>query len=198
MARMSAYDCYALYVALKNHFTQDAYDYFKYGGKINLSKNSFLMRKDKYQFQKLSRVCDEKEIKDYIIANFIKDNRWVGNLLDEEAKTIYHEYQKRKQSLSYLFNNELNKNFSTTIFKSKSNDYPEIIHLYLQGEVSPETFALLDHFIQFSRKYDEKYGKDDVIWSKIRLLSKKYLPFIEYDKDKIKEIIKNKMADITK
>ena len=49
--RMPAYNCYCLYLAMKNHFTQEEYDFFKYNGKINAIKESFLSRKDRYQFQ---------------------------------------------------------------------------------------------------------------------------------------------------
>ena len=197
--RMPAYNCYCLYLAMKNHFTQEEYDFFKYNGKINASKESFLSRKDRYQFQKLCRVCDEKEMTEYLVSNLIKERKWVGDLLQEEAQDNYKAYLKRKQSISYMFNNEVDKLFSSTsdissIFKVCKDDYPKIIHAYLQGDVSLETFSILDKFISFSAKYDSKYGKDDIIWSKIRLISKKLYPFIEYDKEKIKNILKEKIA----
>jgi hypothetical protein len=37
---------------------------------------------------------------------------------------------------------------------------------------------------------DNKYGKDDIIWSKIKLLAQKILPFLEYDKHKIVGVLK--------
>lgn len=193
--RMAAYNCYCLYVALKNHFTQESYDYFKYAGKTSISRDAFLSRKDKYQFQKLSRVCDETEMRDFLVANFIREKKWVGDLLDDDAKTNYKDFLKKKQSLSYVFDNDLAKIDLASAFKPKKNEYPPIIYAYLQGDISIETFTILDKFIDFSKKYDTLYGKDDVLWGKIRLATKKLSPFLEYDKDKIKNIIKEKMHD---
>ena len=34
-ALMTGFDCYRTYLAFKNHFTKDNFDYFKYGGKTN-------------------------------------------------------------------------------------------------------------------------------------------------------------------
>ena len=32
---MTGFDCYRTYLAFKNHFTKDNFDYCKYGGKTN-------------------------------------------------------------------------------------------------------------------------------------------------------------------
>ena len=47
-ALMTGFDCYRTYLAFKNHFTKDNFDYFKYGGKTNATTTSFNKRKDKY------------------------------------------------------------------------------------------------------------------------------------------------------
>ena len=43
---MTGFDCYRTYLAFKNHFTKDNFDYFKYGGKTNATTSSFNKRKD--------------------------------------------------------------------------------------------------------------------------------------------------------
>ena len=40
-ALMTGFDCYRTYLAFKNHFTKDNFDYFKYGGKTNATTTSF-------------------------------------------------------------------------------------------------------------------------------------------------------------
>ncbi len=47
---ISGYEAFGLYQALKLHFTTDSYDYFKYGGKTNISVTEFENRKDNYHF----------------------------------------------------------------------------------------------------------------------------------------------------
>ena len=52
---MSPFEAYKLYTAIKNHFTTESYDYFKYNGKVRASEHTFETRKDKYMFYKLSK-----------------------------------------------------------------------------------------------------------------------------------------------
>ena len=34
--KVTPFECYKTYVAMKQHFTKDKYDYFKYGGNLEL------------------------------------------------------------------------------------------------------------------------------------------------------------------
>ena len=88
---MTGYETFGIYQALKLHFTQESYDYFKYHGKTNISVSAFENRKDKYHFYKLSRRFTVKdELIDFLVANFIEDTHmWVGKLLEDEADTRY-------------------------------------------------------------------------------------------------------------
>lgn len=196
--RLSAYDTFCLYLALKNHFSRWSYDYFKYNGKTSVTKDAFMIRKDRFQFQKLSRMYDESEIRDFLIANFLHDEKvWVGSLLEDEAKDRYHNYLKRKQSLSYTFENELNNLTNTVnddikaLFKTENNGYLPVVSGYYQHRAGIETLALLDYFVGYFDKYD-KIFHDDYLWSKLRMKCKKLLPFLTFDKEKIKNIIKEK------
>ena len=197
--RLSAYDTYVLFLSLKNHFTQEKYDYFKYKGKIkNISKNSFSMSKDRFLYQRICREYDESVILDFFVANFIKGKVWIRDFLEEEAKDDYMSYMKRKQAITYNFDNELSRALSKvenvqSLFRNNGGQYPEIINLYLNNEISIETMAILNSFIGFSDRFDQKIGKDDVLWSKIRLLCLKVQNFLEYDRSKIKNILKDKI-----
>jgi hypothetical protein len=55
----NGFTAYSEYLAIKRHFTTK-YDYFKYNGKVNVSKESFESRRDAYQFQRLSKKKDYK------------------------------------------------------------------------------------------------------------------------------------------
>ena len=81
---------YAIYNSLHLHFTSKSYDYFKYNGKTNVSKDTFLKRKDKYKFHKFARKYSLDELRDFFVANFIEGNvNWVGELDSEEGETNY-------------------------------------------------------------------------------------------------------------
>lgn len=192
--KLDGFQTYSLFIALKNHFTQEKYDFHKYHGKTRVSKDTFLVNKDRFKYMKLSRNYDETELQDFIIANLLMNRVWIGDLLDDRAEDLYKDYVKRKQAISYYFTNEIEKTFmhdAKKLFEIKNGQLPEILNLYLQGDIGIDTLAILNEFIKFDEKFDKKIGKDDIIWSRARLLVKKLTPFLQYDKDKIRNILKS-------
>jgi len=107
MTENTGFAAYALWNALKLHFTSESYDYFKYNGKTNVSKQTFTTNKSKYQFYKLSRKYNLDELKNFYIANFIQGKGdWVGDLL-QDGDENYTKWQKTQQSLTYTFENDI-------------------------------------------------------------------------------------------
>jgi len=130
----------------------------------------------------------------------VKDRLWVGDMLGDEAETIHTEYVKRYQSISYLFAKEVEdlfKNISqpSDLCKTKTGDYPYILKMYMQGEISLETLCILDRYLCFSPRFNKKFGTDDIVWGRIGMLMIKFKPFLKYDKIKIKKILKEKIND---
>jgi len=90
MIENSGFAAFAMFHALKLHFTSDSYDYVKYNGKTNVTKTTFSTRKDKYSFYRLSRKFGLTELRDYYIANFmVEDIQWVGDILGPVIQMIY-------------------------------------------------------------------------------------------------------------
>ena len=144
---MSAFECYKEYIALKNHFTNPTYDYFKYNGKVNISYNTFEKRKDKLFFQKLAKHTD---VKNFLVANFANDEKsWIRSLAyNEEAEKIYKDWLKKNQSLSYTFKEDLKKlheDFNTNLI-CKNNQHPILFKKFLGKEICLETLCLLLEF----------------------------------------------------
>ncbi len=191
---MSPYECYIDYLALKRHFTTESYDYFKYNGKVSAKRDSFEKRKDKFFFEKLSK---HKEPHEFIVSNLIKNPKaWVRDIVySDVAESNYQDWIKKKQSLSYIISNELsnfNDDFDSN-FKVLDGQVPHIISLYLGGKISLETLLVITDTIGcFS--YWNKALKDNIIWSDISMLIRKALPFIHYDKSKIKRIFLDKFS----
>jgi len=197
MAKLSGYETFCLYLALKRHFHKPTYDYFKYAGrvKVDVSKNSFLIRRDRFQFEKLARSCNNMQ--DHLVANFLKDKTWAGDLLDDEAFDTTTAYVKINQSMSYTFRNELETiGDIKPALRSGKGEYPSILLLLLAGSISYQTFVILNYFIQFVPKFDAKMP-DDFIWSKISLKAKKFAPFIlpQIDKKKFADLLKSHVED---
>ena len=194
MTHLSGYETFCLYLAIKNHFKLDNYDYFKYNGKTkNVSKESFLSRRDRFQFEKLARKCDNPMI--HMMVNFLQDKTWIGDMLDDDAFDATKRYVKKVQSMSYVFKNELEQYDNLkSLFKAEDNGYPMILNEYMRGDVTLETIIILDTFIDFIPKFDAKL-KDDYLWSKFSFKARKFAPFLlrELDKNKFKDLLKKQM-----
>ena len=116
---MIPFDCYKTYLALKNHFTKDNYDYHKYCGKSRASLNSFYKRKDRFWFEKVSRQKTNKEVEEFFVASFVScddpQSLWIGEII-KNGETQYKQWQRKVQSLSYIFKEEIEKVFEAKNF----------------------------------------------------------------------------------
>ena len=185
---MDPYEVYIKYLALKSHFSDLNYDYFKYNGKVKAWRSTFDTRKDKYFFYKLSKKKDPIE---YLVANFIGSNDfYIGNIRADESDQIYMDYKKRKESLSYIFKSDLSKmkeNFNDNIVVP-DNEHPYLLRLYMRGDISLETLTLINKCVNIFDYWDKEL-KDDIMWPDIKLKAVKYDPFMSVDINKYREII---------
>lgn len=186
----AGFETYVKYLALKKHFTSDAYDYVKYNGKIRASIDTFRTRNDAYSFLKLSKKDDAVN---FMLANFINNpNIWIRELLDAEAENRYLEWKKKIESLTYTFKSEL-KNLDedwTANFVSRDGQHPYIMTQYSQKKISLETFTILTHTANIFDYWSEKIV-DKIISRDIIRVSRKYKPFLLYDERKFKAIIRD-------
>jgi hypothetical protein len=199
MKHFTGYGAYLLFLALRTHFTNAKYDFFQMHGKLRANKESYNKRHDRFFFEKLAKEYNAEELRDFYISNFLEDKHYVTEMIEDGSQRNYIEYQRRRQALSYNFTSELERIFSdssTGPFITSDSEYPNIINLYLRRILSPETMIILDDFILYSDKFN-KYLCDDIIWSKIYLKLRKYKPFLKYDKNKFKHILKEKVNGIT-
>jgi len=151
------FDCYKTYLALKNHFTKDSYDYHKYNKKTRASLQSFYKRKDRFFFEKMSRQRDEKEVENFFVANFVScqdpETLWIGEVM-KDGEERYQNWQKKIQSLSYLFKEESQSLFEENkfdeVFKC-SKGHPPLLKKFLTGKVSLETLVIYDKIFMFSK-----------------------------------------------
>ena len=199
MTENTGFAAYALWNALKLHFTSDSYDYFKYNGKTNVSKQTFTTNKSKYHFYKLSRKYNLEELKDFYVANFIQGKGdWVGDLL-QDGDENYTKWQKTQQSLTYTFENDIivlldkveNPNDLLVV---RNNEFPKLMQYTTQGDITLETLIILDDLMNFFPMW-EKEIYDDIVWPNFKTKCVKYKPFLHYDKEKFKQILKEKIKE---
>jgi hypothetical protein len=191
---MSPFETYQTYLSMKSHFTNSKYDFFKYGGKSRATVTSFNKRKDKYWFEKSSRKYSDKEIVDFLLANFVAadspSNLWIGEIINSGERT-YADWMRRQQSLTYLFKEQSTELFSETKLEdalSCSKGHPPVLKRFLSGRLSPETFVIYDKIFSFSKDFDKKLL--DPVWETVSLKIKKYNPFLNIDVFQYKKILR--------
>lgn len=189
-----AFNIYVYYLALKRHFTS-SYDYFKYNGKVKANTMSFENRKDKFFFYKLSKRKDAQEL---ILANMLVDpNVWAGDLLDDKASEVYQSWAKRKQALTYNFKSDINNlddDFNAN-FYVEEGQHPRVVKLYNMRKISLETLVILCDLVK-CMGYWEKNINDTIVWPATAQLIKKYRPFLDYDKPKMKQILLDRFEEL--
>ena len=197
---VTPFETYQTYLSMKSHFTNRKYDFFKYGGKSRATMASFNKRKDKYWFEKTSRKYSDKEVLNFLLSNFVSannpENLWIGEIINSGERT-YAEWMKRQQSLTYLFkeqSNELlsNKNLNE-VFDCSNNKHPIVLKKYLGGEISLETFMILEKVFSFVKDFDKKLK--DPVWETVSLKIKKYTPFININVFPYKKILREMIND---
>jgi hypothetical protein len=188
-----------MFMSMKFHFSQKGYDYIKYRGKVKTSLTMFEQKKERFLFARLSKKVKKEQMQDFLIANLIKGKDWVGDILEDECFENFEAYIKRKQSLTYTFQTELEFMLKCSspkdLFRVSNGQYPSILQDYLSGGISLETLSILNSFFCFDQVFDKKIGKDDPIWSKIKLHMLKLHPFLSYDKEKVKSVLKSRILN---
>ena len=185
---MDPYEAYKKFLAIKLHFKQDSYDYFKYRGSVRANPSSFETRKDKYFFHKLSK----KHNLELFLACNLRDeaDTWVGKLFDEKYEKNFRETQKRLQSLEYLFKVDMQQfdSLNDALVVSNGN-YPRILNEYKRGNVMAETLIILNGVLNVF-DYWSKEIDDTILWPRTRTSLEKYGKFFSYDKNKYNTTLK--------
>jgi len=188
------FESYKLYNPLKLHFETDGYDAIKYHFKTSVKPTSFFKRKDKFFFAKLAKTY-ENELKDFYIANFKNDVKYVGDMLNEGGERYYRDHKKIMESLTYQFQTDINKlndmdvSFDS-LLEAEDNNHPLIIKLWMQDEILLETIVILDSILGFVERENKKIT-DTIIWPDIYRKIMKYKPFVKFDRDKCLNLLKD-------
>ena len=192
---MEPFEVYRYYLALRLHFTTDSYDVIEQKGRVRATKNSFFKRKDLLAIRRVAETYSDKDIVDFLVANFVSGDRW-GGVFDVESKDRYQGWKKRIESISYTFKKEIDKAVTyadklgitfNQLFYCNHGQHPFIIKMYLRNDISIETLVILNKLNNFTDQLDLDL-KDDLVWPGTSRIIKKYSPFLEIKKDKYNEI----------
>ena len=188
---MTGFEVYKMYLALKQHFTKDSYDYAKYRGKVSASEKAFEQRRDRYLFKKLATKYDEQKMLDYFVANFVCDPKGYIN-----SFTIgnYDKWKVKNESFSYKFRQDVDlllNNYESPyqdkfdkLFEAQSGQHPVLLRHYFSGEINLETLVVFEICLGYVDRFDKVLK--DPIWKETRKRIVKYKPFLRVDCTKYK------------
>ena len=200
MTENTGFAAFSMYNALKLHFSSPSYDYFKYNGKTNVSQNTFMHRKDKFHFYKLSRKYSLQDMRDFYVSNMIVDSHtWVGNITGPEGEENYKQWQKRNQALTYRFEQDIIGLLVTCdrpedMLRVPDNQLPILLSEVMRGTITLETLVILNDIMNFFPMWAKKID-DDIVWPNWKMKVEKYTPFVSYDKQKFKSILKESIHE---
>jgi hypothetical protein len=189
---MEPFDAYRYYQSLKLHFESKNYDAAKYNFKTSANPKSFWKRNDKYHFAKVAkRFKDVPELVGYYTSHFINGTTWIGEMLNQEEN--YKSWLKRIQSISYIFEQDLNHlsiEYETfdELLKCEDGSHPKVVTEYLQEDISLETVVIINKLTGFMRKADKEIT-ETLLWPDVSMKIRKYDPFVQVDLDKMKKIV---------
>tara|TARA_B100002019_G_scaffold284845_1_gene293083 strand:- start:1652 stop:2251 length:600 start_codon:yes stop_codon:yes gene_type:complete len=183
---VTGFEVYKMYLALKQHFTKDSYDYVKYRGKVSASEKSFEERRDRYFFKKLATKYDGQKMLDYFVANFVADPRgYIKTFSDGN----YESWRINQESFSYKFRQDVNlllndyespyQDKFDKIFEAQSRQHPALLRHYFSGEIKLETLVVFEICLGFVERFDKLLN--DPIWKETRKKIIKYKPFLKVD-----------------
>ena len=182
---MQPIDIYLMYCAMKAHFGKGNYDFVEYKGKTRIKRETFYKRKDRHFFVRLSRKYKtELEIKNYFVANFIKDKKgYIANFSDEN----YESWKLKRQGFFDLFEVEMKPLVEAfeDLFVVNNGQHPKLMREFLGGRVSLETVIVLDELVNFGPDWDRAL-EDDIIWNDLNNLIDNYERFLTIDQEQYK------------
>jgi hypothetical protein len=128
------------------------------------------------------------------MANMIvKPNIWIREIVEQDGEDRYVEWTKKRDSLSRVVKDDLNKlrDEYQDNFVSVQGQHPAIMTLYIQRQITLETFTILTHCANIFSYWDQKVV-DKIVASDIIRLLRKYKVFLEIDEKKFKELIRDR------
>ena len=196
---MKPHEVYQSYLAFKNHFTKEKYDYFKYGGRSRASEKAFNKRKDRYFFERISRKKNDEEIKQFFLANFSQASDpsqvWIGPIIDDGNK-IYEEWTDKQNNLFDVFKNnseDMMDSYDYDEFFDCKKGHPPILKEHLGGKLSIEELVIYDKVFSYVKNYDRDLL--DPVWETVSLKIKKYSPFINIDVTEYKNYLVQRVKE---
>jgi len=201
---MDGFKAYRYYLAIKLHFTTDKFNVFENRGNVRGTREAFNARNDRYIFEKLAtKHEDDKEIIQFFVSNFAYGND-TAIYAGQEAEDNFLEWQKRKQSITKVFIDDLasmlmhvetNKLKHTAIFGFTENEYPVALKMFIGGKITIESLRIIDDITNVVEDW-KNHSSVKYIWDDELRRVTKLTGFVKYDKIKLGKVFEHFKEEI--
>ena len=202
---MNAVDVYQTYLAVKQHFSDSTYDYFKYGGKIRVNKVKFETKNlgwDKTFCEKLALRFKgkSKDLEKFFVSTLSKHPYYViRDLAGYEADENYRTWKAYQESLTYNFQQdvskigELYKGPFDELFMCRDGQHSFLLTLYTNSEIAIETLIGFDILLGCFDRWNKEID-DPIVWPDIYTYCQRYRPFLRVEEQKFRQILKEEFV----
>jgi len=201
---VDGFKAYKYYIAVKLHYTKDSFDVFKNRGNLKGTRDAFNARNDRMMFEKLARKYPvDKELIQYYVANFAYGND-AAVYSFEEAESNLLEWNRRKQSITKIFQDDCNKIIldacknklkPDAILNLTDKGYCSILKLFLGNQITLETVRIIDDLLPVIHTWKQNESMLLLWENEIRRIEKSK-GFVSYDRDKIVKVFNNFMEEL--
>ncbi len=193
---MTGLEAYALYKAIRLHFTSESYDCFKYGFKTGgTSQESFETKRDRYFYVKLTRLYTREEVIGVLASAYYRNPKlYIRDVFSEDVRAYYLSRKKVQESLSYTVEKDLTYLLRecrdpNELLLCPSGSYPRLLEYTLQGDIEVETLIVLNYLLNVFPTWNKQI-QDPIQWPSFYFRVRKYTPFLSFDGTKMKEVVK--------
>lgn len=193
-----ALSAYRMYLAVKLHFLTDKYDLREQNARVRINHKTFQERNQEVLYAKFADMFDDKtEMAQYLVSNFAYGAWGNTDIVSgtSEARKNHKEWKRRKESITQVFKNDLNKirlefekNNMVSILKDLEEDCPRIPYLFqmfIGNHITLETLIIIDSLHPYLHIW--KKNMDNLFGDELRRLVKSKR-FVKFDEAKLKPI----------
>ena len=186
---MTGRELYQVFLGMRLHFTQKAYDYPTYGPK---RVDETTMGKYYVLANAIGRKFTTREsLENRLIALFKNKVCWLNEIATPEAEKTERQHISDITGFWYNFETHLSlikdeyPDIMNAIKVRNSFEVPPIGRMLLAKQINIETYCALDYLIDFSKHIN------DLVWKNEKLRIEKYKAFFNPDRARIAKIARS-------
>ena len=143
---MNGYQCFQLYVAMKQHFTTKSFDIFKNRGHMKCKIETYLSRVDSEVIERIASKFTDRELVLYIASNMIYGNNdMIWNYGSSVAN--YNLFLARRTQIYNVVDNDLKTLYNTNI---SIEDGVQVIRMLTKQAITIETVSLINQIVNIT------------------------------------------------